>query len=143
MSVINGDITYVHQILQTDLCNGHALPGEQGLVDDDAAGDDDAVEVQFAAARGDRHDVAGNEVLRRDALIDSLATIGSGSQDLDGVGRLDGGPEFSLILQERPLVLKLFLNILKAYNKTEVTKPGSNPFMSAPFSAGRQRPRCR
>ena len=90
--------TYVHQILQTDLCNGHALPGEQGLVDDDAAGDDDAVEVQFAAARGDRHDVAGNEVLRRDALKDGLAAIGSGSQDLDGVGRLDGGPEFSLVL---------------------------------------------
>ena len=90
--------TAVHQILQTDLCHGHAFASEQGLVDDDAAGDDDAVEVQFASARGDRHDVAGNEVLRRDALKDRLATIGSGSQDLDGVGRLDGGPEFSLVL---------------------------------------------
>ena len=44
-------------------------------------------------------DVAGNEVLRRDALKDGLATIGRASQDLDGIGRLDGGPEFSLVLQ--------------------------------------------
>ena len=88
---------------QTDLRHGHALAREEGLVDDHAAGDDDAVEMQFAAAGGDRDDVAGNEVFGRDALKDRLAPVAarSGSQDLDAVGRLDGRAEFSLVLQVR------------------------------------------
>ena len=84
MNLKPNDININRKSCLTDLCYGYALSREEGLVDDDAAGDDDAVKMQFAAVSGDRDDVAGNEVFGGDALKDRLpfAANGRSSQDL-------------------------------------------------------------